>query len=726
MLRLRTLLRKLKPVRYAQDKKYACAYIPIEGELRDKVLALAKQVPDEMLAEKGREDQPHCTILYGITENYPSFVADLLSRFKRPIRFGLGRVSVFEQDEYDVLKVDVASPDLLFLNALLRANLENEQEFKQYVPHATLAYVKKGQGGAIARALEGINEMGESSTVIFSDKDRTKTTISLCEKDCYSMSETPIRYAEGDAVHPAVKGFQLQYALEHLASDPNFTHDGRMLAKSVLTTGDPSGIWGLHDEMQDANHPLLDKYNWLNIPHKLLLDQAVDHAARAVYDRLRPAADGLPVPAPTDTHAHFHHRRALSSLAVENGHPNDLSVTLPHRLAAREAIKVLREQGHSQEDLEQSIRRHQSRMLNARGIHLNPEMEDDLRHDSVGPSEPVDGRSDPERYATEQKYDGNYDYDPLPEPVKPLTLREMIGKLKAKATKKAATPTPASIAKPVASAPVPISGYDTVNRKPINIADIYRQMDIPEKYAHSPALSDFIQAVRQVRSSQQEVRRSLAEAQYRKLKLKLAGLRDAIADSPQTASANTATILQHDGDLDKVRAAVSLYGLQTNSPSMLLHHEDENGPDFVFKMGTTGSGEKLRKRLDEAGFTNRVMMPTENGWDVLLHSPGGANNDRIAQFAQQNGMTPEISRGHSEVIGDSREAEGDESTRKTYRSIIKKYERSLSGADLSTPAPNERNPTSGQSARPNPTAAPESTPTGAGSFANAYAGISAG
>ncbi len=202
------------------------------------------------------------------------------------------------------------------------------------------------------------------------------------------------------------------------------------------------------------------------------------------------------------------------------------------------------------------------------------------------------------------------------------------------------------------------------------------------KYRQSPALSDFISAVRQVRSSNQEVRRSIAEQQYRKMKLEVQSIRDAVADSPTTASANTAAAIMHSGDRDRVKAAAALYGIQTNSPSLLVFHQDDSGPDLLMKFDITGSAEKLRRRMDAAGLTNRTLMPTDTGWSAMVWDSGGGMRSVAQQFADAEGVPLQVSRGHGELLGDSDEAEADKSTRTTFRSVIRKWERSQADASV--------------------------------------------
>jgi 2'-5' RNA ligase len=243
----------------------------------------------------------------------------------------------------------------------------------------------------------------------------------------------------------------------------------------------------------------------------------------------------------------------------------------------------------------------------------------------------------------------------------------------------------------------PEAGYDVKTQTPKNIKDIYRAVDVPEKYRSSPALSEFISAVRNVRSSQQEVRRQIASAQYKKMKLTVEALRDAISDAPHTASANTAHAVKHDGDLQKVEAAAALYGLQTNSPALLVFHEDDNGQHLLHKFGVMGSAEKLRKRLDEAGLLNRTLLPTENGWDVCFFDHDGSLMPHVQKAAQSEGAELQTSRGVGVLLGGGDEAEGEKSSRKSFRSVIKSYERSLQpNAGVQQIATNSSNPLNNQ------------------------------
>ncbi len=115
--------------------------------------AFAASIPESEVYSKkdasgvedyGRETEPHVTVLYGLTKHDPQLAQQVLAN-KGPVTVTLGKLSVFENPEYDVLKVDVKSPQLHKLNGEL-SKLPNENSFPDYQPHMTIAYLKKGEG----------------------------------------------------------------------------------------------------------------------------------------------------------------------------------------------------------------------------------------------------------------------------------------------------------------------------------------------------------------------------------------------------------------------------------------------------------------------------------------------------------------------------------------------------------------------------------------------------
>jgi len=94
----------------------------------------------------GRELESHITVLYGIHDEESDRVRKLLEDIE-PFSVLLRGITCFNSPEkFDVVKVDVSSLTLHFLNNLISKNLPTTQTYSEYKPHLTVAYVKKGKG----------------------------------------------------------------------------------------------------------------------------------------------------------------------------------------------------------------------------------------------------------------------------------------------------------------------------------------------------------------------------------------------------------------------------------------------------------------------------------------------------------------------------------------------------------------------------------------------------
>lgn len=99
----------------------------------------------------GKETEPHITLLYGIHLDdgvRKQLLDHYLSHFPEVSIIANG-VSLFENPgkDYDVLKFDIeVTPELAELNKFLTYYFPFTNEFPDYHPHATIAYIQKGKG----------------------------------------------------------------------------------------------------------------------------------------------------------------------------------------------------------------------------------------------------------------------------------------------------------------------------------------------------------------------------------------------------------------------------------------------------------------------------------------------------------------------------------------------------------------------------------------------------
>lgn len=121
----------------------------------------------------GGEQKPHVTLLYGIHTDVPDEdVEKLIDEIKSP-KIRLGKITSFEQKEFDVLKFDVESKDLMKLNKVFK-KLPHTETYS-YHPHTTLAYVKKGKAAEYIEKMGGIEPLQVSiDQVEYSKADKSK------------------------------------------------------------------------------------------------------------------------------------------------------------------------------------------------------------------------------------------------------------------------------------------------------------------------------------------------------------------------------------------------------------------------------------------------------------------------------------------------------------------------------------------------------------------------
>jgi len=131
----------------------------------------------------GREDEMHVTVLYGIHGDSSKEVSKYISEIK-PISVKLGEIDVFTNPEnFDVVVIKVISDELKSLNNKITKNIEFTNKHKEYKPHVTLAYVKKGKGWNYHGIDKWKGKEFTADYVVFSSKNGTKEKLKVQEMD---------------------------------------------------------------------------------------------------------------------------------------------------------------------------------------------------------------------------------------------------------------------------------------------------------------------------------------------------------------------------------------------------------------------------------------------------------------------------------------------------------------------------------------------------------------
>jgi len=167
--------------------EYGCVMLYATVPNWNKYLSLItkEDIYDDELHDYGLEKESHCTIFWGIHQNEvdPEDVKNLIKTFK-PMEVTIDKISVFNCDDYDVVKFEVpVSDELKKYHELVKLAFPNTETFKDYIPHMTIAYVKKGEGKKYAQKVKPVKIFFD--TIVYSykknksDEKNTKIRIKL-------------------------------------------------------------------------------------------------------------------------------------------------------------------------------------------------------------------------------------------------------------------------------------------------------------------------------------------------------------------------------------------------------------------------------------------------------------------------------------------------------------------------------------------------------------------
>lgn len=137
----------LKEGRKLETYKFGCVLLELEiPQWNDIISKIDKQDVYEPSPSYGIETDPHLTILYGLHSDIDeSKVVEIINKYKySDFHINTLGISNFKNPGFDVVKIEVEKNDILQSFHEELSELPNSNEFPEYKPHITIAFVNSG------------------------------------------------------------------------------------------------------------------------------------------------------------------------------------------------------------------------------------------------------------------------------------------------------------------------------------------------------------------------------------------------------------------------------------------------------------------------------------------------------------------------------------------------------------------------------------------------------
>lgn len=223
----------------AARRKYACVMLPVHGAIEELCKRAAGEIDPADLAEDGIETDCHVTVKYGLHDDNPEPVRKIL-RDVGPITIQMTGLSLFENEDADVLKIDVDGKELRKLNATISSECECTDAHSEYKPHVTIAYLQPGKGQQYLETIGYPRTMPifTGDEILFSSSTKEHTTIPLedqPERLRREFSRLIERYSK-DFEEGQVKRDTLgRFASQAMASSPKWFQKAYPAVKKSLS-----------------------------------------------------------------------------------------------------------------------------------------------------------------------------------------------------------------------------------------------------------------------------------------------------------------------------------------------------------------------------------------------------------------------------------------------------------------------------------------------------------
>lgn len=146
------------------------AFLMIDFKTPSFINELQKKIKKEELYlgddnDYGIEKESHVTLAPCLDLDIDLKELKLLLLPLKEYKCILNNISIFENDEYEVLKADVKCPNMDKTYNKIKEKFKLHSEYKEYHPHMTIAYMKKGLGNKYTEKL--LNKIEELTPTNF-------------------------------------------------------------------------------------------------------------------------------------------------------------------------------------------------------------------------------------------------------------------------------------------------------------------------------------------------------------------------------------------------------------------------------------------------------------------------------------------------------------------------------------------------------------------------------
>lgn len=185
-MNIKSELRKGLLAEGAGGHEYGCVmlFIPIEKEWWNDITDEIEK--DDVYNPEGERDygiqghtSAHVTVLYGIHKDVPDEDVEALIEKMTAPEVTLKKIGMFDNADkgFDVVKFDVTGKELHDMNNMF-TDLPHTNDYPDYHPHATLAYVNAGTGDKYTRTLkDGLTV--KPNKIVYSKANGTKKEYKL-------------------------------------------------------------------------------------------------------------------------------------------------------------------------------------------------------------------------------------------------------------------------------------------------------------------------------------------------------------------------------------------------------------------------------------------------------------------------------------------------------------------------------------------------------------------